>query len=279
VDLRDALTALPYAVLLGVEVAAQAPDRVRLHLPYRAHHGNRNGTLHGGVLASLVTLGGALAAWTGIDAEPALEGTIVDLVVHYLAPATEEPVLVEAAVTRRGRELVFVDVGVTTGTGATVARGLVAYRPGPPSTDAAGPRVALPDLTRLRERRSGSPFTRRLGVRIADVGPGHAVALLPHQAEATGGGNRIHEGAIATLVDCAGGASAWSVDGFDPRGRAATIGMHLTYDAAPAGEDVVAVATTPWRSAGILVNAVTLTARPSGRPVATGTVTYRIVRP
>jgi acyl-coenzyme A thioesterase PaaI-like protein len=120
----------------------------------------------------------------------------------------------------------------------------------------------------------------RLGVMMAiDTAPGHAVMVLPAREELTDAGGGIHEGALAALVDSAGGAAAWSIDGFDPRGRAATIGMHLCYDRTPAREDVVVEARTSWRAAGIFLNTVMLTARTSGRPVATGSVTYRIVRP
>jgi len=250
-------------------VARRAHDRVRLRLPHRDGNANRNGTLHGGVLASLALIGGTLAA-AGDDAGA---GATVDLAVHYVAPATRSAVTVDAIVVRRGRRLAFVDVAISAGR-TPVVRALVGYRlraarsgetcPPPPVVDDA------------RTRRSGSPFTRALGVRMADLGRGHAVALLPDQPAILAADGRVHEGAIATLVDCAGGASAWSVVGFDPSRRAATVGMHLVFDPAVAGEDLVAEARTPWRSGGILVNAVTVTGRTSGRPVATGSVTYRI---
>jgi acyl-coenzyme A thioesterase PaaI-like protein len=111
------------------------------------------------------------------------------------------------------------------------------------------------------------------------MGPGQAVMVLPARADLVDADGTMHEGALAALVDCAGGAAAWSVDGYDPRGRAATIGMHLCYDRTPRDEDVVVEAVTSWRAAGIFLNTVTLTARTSGRSVATGSVTYRIARP
>jgi acyl-coenzyme A thioesterase PaaI-like protein len=129
-------------------------------------------------------------------------------------------------------------------------------------------------------RGSGSPFTARIGVKVAPLGPGESIALLPAAASLTARDGRLHEGALAALVDCAGGAAAWSADGgFDPRGRAATVGMHLGYDVSPRDEDVVARAYTPWRAAGIFVHAVSLWGRRSGRPIASGSVTYRVERP
>jgi uncharacterized protein (TIGR00369 family) len=278
----ERLVAAPYAGFVGIALDGVEPGRVRLRLPARADTGNRSGTLHGGVTASLLDVAGTIAARSAVpDADDAGTSTI-DLTIHYLAPAVDDPVVVEGVVTRRGREIVFVEASVTAERGTPIARAVGAVRLAAPA--AADPPPTAPPCpidatTPLVPRRSGSAFTARLGVMTASIAPGQAVLVLPSRADlldVTGG---LHEGALAALVDCAGGAAAWSIDGFDPRGRAATIGMHLCYDRMPPGEDVVVEARTTWRAAGIFLNTVTLTARTSGWPVATGSVTYRIVRP
>lgn len=281
--LADALAGTPYARTLGVELAAAGAGHATLRLPHRDDNGNRNGTLHGGVLASLIDLAAAVAA-PAADADRPLAGSTVDLAVHYLAPAHREAVTAEAFVARRGREIAFVGVGVTGERGAPVARGLVARRLATRTHDGrrAAAKVPLDDVVadaHFAARTSGSPFTRRLGVRVARLGPGRSAALLPHDAATTDHAGRVHEGALASLVDCAGGASAWSVAGFDPRGRAATVSMHLNFDVTTRDEDVIARAETSWHAGSLLVNTVTLHGRISGRAVATGSVTYRIVRP
>ena len=58
-----------------------------------------------------------------------------------------------------------------------------------------------------------------------------------------------------------------------------TVAMHLAYDLPAEGEDVLALSTTAWQSATLVANGVQLTGCASGRPVAVGSVTYRIVRP
>jgi 1,4-dihydroxy-2-naphthoyl-CoA hydrolase len=279
-DLRrllDAFAAVPYVRTVGVEATAAARDRVRLRLPHRDENGNRNGTLHGGVLASLVAMGGALAAWTDADSDAPLEGAVVDLAVQFLAPATRQAVSVEAVVARRGRALAFVDVEVTAGARSPLARGLVAYRPGPVHAASHAAPPAIPPG--VRSRRSGSPFSRRLGVHTTTVAPGHAISVLPYDERFSDGRGRAHDGALTTLIDCAGGASGWSLTGFDPGGRAATVAMHLASDPPPAGEDVVAEARTAWSSGGVLVNVVTLAGRTSGARIGAASVTYRIVKP
>jgi acyl-CoA thioesterase len=281
--IAERLIASPYAVFVGIELDAIEAGRVRLRLPASSETGNRNGSLHGGVTASLLDVAGTVAARSVAPELPDDAGTnTIDLAVHYLAPAIDESVVVEGIVTRRGREIVFVEASVTGASGTPIARSVGAIRVGAP--DQATPPPTAPPCpidatTPLEPRRSGSAFTARLGVLSAHLAPGHAVMVLPARADLVDVDGTLHEGALAALVDCAGGAAAWSVDGYDPRGRAATIGMHLCYDRTPRDEDVVVEARTSWRAAGIFLNTVTLTARASGRPVATGSVTYRIVRP
>jgi acyl-coenzyme A thioesterase PaaI-like protein len=50
--------------------------------------------------------------------------------VSYLAPAQREDVQAVARVLRRGRNLIFLDVEVTTASGRAIAKGLVTYKLG-----------------------------------------------------------------------------------------------------------------------------------------------------
>ncbi|MBY0275670.1 hotdog fold thioesterase [Candidatus Binatia bacterium] len=300
----------PFLDTIGARITLAGADRALLELPYRDGNANRNGALHGGVVAAVIDVAAAAAADAGLPpARRAGAGTI-DFNVHFLAPAVRESVVAEATVTRRGRDIGFVEVAVVTGA-RTIARGMVARRAGagdggtahlgarnagaadgdraarsgvadragagdPPSPNAS--LFTLDDAAFVR-RNVGSPFTMRLGVASAAIAPGHAVALLPHADAILDHDRTVHEGALATLVDCAGGAASWSVDGFDPSGRAATIGMHLCFAAGTRGENVAAEAVTAWHGDGVYVSAITVAGRVSRRVIASGTVTYRIVRP
>ena len=278
--LAERLITSPYARFVGIELDAIEPGRVRLRLPARDDTSNRGGSLHGGVTASLLDVAGMVAARSVAGDGP--DASTIDLAIHYLAPAVRETVVVDGIVTRRGREIVFVEATVASAGGTPIARSVGVVRLAAPSEaepPPSAPPCPIDAATPLVPRRSGSAFTARLGVMNATLAPGHAVMVLPARDDLVDVDGAVHEGALAALVDCAGGAAAWSVDGFDPRGRAATIGMHLCYDRTPTNDDVVVEARTSWRAAGIFLNAVTLTARTSGRPVAAGSVTYRIVRP
>src|SRR3970040_1809746 len=84
-----------FAQWLGVTIREVADARAVLLLPYRPEHLNAAGVLNGGASASLLTMAGTLAAWTGVDldADPPLSW--VDLSVQYLAAAAEEDVVAE----------------------------------------------------------------------------------------------------------------------------------------------------------------------------------------
>jgi len=282
----------PFLATVGVRVAAVSAERARLELPYRGENANRNGSLHGGVVAATIDIAAATVAAAGLD--PARRGgaSTIDFTVHYLAPAVREDATAEAVVLRRGRDITFVEVTVATAA-RPIARGLIAYRAGAggrPSRSPVGaadgqrePHHPTAQLTAVADdqfvrRTSGSPFTRRLGVASAQLGRGHAISLLPLADAILAEDGTVHEGALAALVDCAGGAAAWSIDGFDPDGRAATIGMHLCFDVGTRGEDVAAEAINSWNSDGVYVNSVVVAGRASGRAVASGSVTYRIVK-
>ena len=281
----------PFLATVGVHVAAVNNEHARLELPYRDENANRNGSLHGGVVAATIDIAAATVASFAVEPARRVAASTIDFTVHYLAPAVREDVVAEATVLRRGRDITFVEVTVATAA-RPIARGLIAYRAGAGSTvtrtgggAAAGraephtpARVTAVAADQFTRRTSGSPFTRRLGVASAQLGRGHTVSLLPLAEAILAADGTVHEGALAALVDCAGGAAAWSIDGFDPDGRAATIGMHLCFDVGTRGEDVVAEATNTWNSDGVYVNSVLVAGRDSGRAIASGSVTYRIVK-
>jgi uncharacterized protein (TIGR00369 family) len=280
----EAASEAPFLRTLGARLEEVTPQHARLALPHREENGNRNGTLHGGVVAAAIDVVAATAASAGLDPARRRGASTIDLTVHFLAPASHEDLVATAVVSRRGRDITFVDATVATESGKPIARGLVAHRAGPAT--ARGSAAALaperraveeppPELL-ARARPSGSPFTARIGVVSTQLGRGRAVSLLPCSGDLLADDGSVHEGALAALVDCAGGAASWSIDGFTPHGRAATIGMHLCFDAGTRDEDVLAEAVTSWCSGGVYVNSVTVAGRTSGRAIASGSVTYRI---
>ena len=303
----------PFLRAVGLEAAEPIPGGVRMRLDHRPENANRNGTLHGGVIASLIETAGALALERdAATAETAAMGATaataatageerrakrtpwrrpaaVDLSIHFVAPAVECDVVAEARTVRLGRAVGFAEVSISDPAGAPIARGLLAARAvadaepaqaAPPGSAAGLPASHRAALERLSfSRFSGSAFSARLQVRSARIPGAGVVALLPWQDLLADELGQAHAGAIATVVDAAGGASAWTAGGFDPRGRASTIAMHLTVARAPAGTDLVAIAQPPWRTGDLFSIAVEVATREHAEPVAWGSVVYRVVRP
>jgi acyl-coenzyme A thioesterase PaaI-like protein len=76
---RARFALVPFARWLGVTIAEVEPDRAVLLLPHRPEHLNAGGVLSGGASASLLTMAGTLAAWTGVDLEAHPRLSSVDL--------------------------------------------------------------------------------------------------------------------------------------------------------------------------------------------------------
>lgn len=275
-DLSARIAASPYTRFLGVRLEAAAADALTLRLPYREQLANRNRTVHGGVIASLLDVAGALLA----DGDATHAGRTLDLSVRFLAPAVGDDLVAEVRLVRRGGAITVVAVDARTDGGAGVATALVtrraATRPGP-GLDRPLPSAA-PDDALTRPVRSGSPFTGQLGVAVSWFAPGKAIGVLPFRSVLADADGRLHEGALAALSDSVSGGASWSVHGLDPRGRASTLGMHLSFHGEAIGEDVVGESHVVAHDDRVFQNAVTLRARLTGATVASGWLDYRIAR-
>ena len=293
--MSDQLTSLaarcervPYHQSLGIRVESVEPDRVRLRVPYKDDNSNPGKALHGGVAASTINIAGVLAAWTGIEARPALETGTLDLSVDYLAAAIGEDIVATAEVLRRGKEIVYTDVDVRNDADKRIAKGLVTYRA-----------FDLDSVPAARERQRGSapslpvaasyqivqhargfvmvPFIARLGILVDHASDGEAVLRMPFKTENADADDAVHEGALAALIDTTGALASWSITGLNFAYKASTVGIHVSHHARAVREEVVAHARTLRRMNEIFLNQVTVSGRTSGRVVATGAVTYRIV--
>ena len=120
---------VPYSRTLGIEVIDAGEGSARLRLPVRRElETRRAGTLHGGVLASLIDSAGAAAVLTTRDEDDATWAgfATTDLNVSYLA-AAESDVVAAAHVLRGGRTIAYTTVEVTDEAGTVVAVGRVTY--------------------------------------------------------------------------------------------------------------------------------------------------------
>jgi uncharacterized protein (TIGR00369 family) len=273
-----------FAEWLGVTISDVAPDRAVLVLPYRPEHLNAGGVLSGGASASLLTMAGTLAAWTGVDLDADLQLSCVDLSVQYLARAAEEDVVAEARVLRRGRGLVFLDVALRSRAGHPICQGLLSYQ----TSDYAKrvPRlraqhVPLPAPATLMPpsgHRLFRGYVRKLDITPLHQSPGRVRLHMPCTAMHLDERGQLHAGALASIVDIAAVTASWSLVPRREGARGSTIGMQVSYPSGAAAA-VVADAHVQQRSEELLFSTVHVTTEVSGQLVAMGQVSYRLLEP
>jgi uncharacterized protein (TIGR00369 family) len=281
---RARFARVAFAGSLGITIRDVAHDRAVLVLPFHPDHMNAGGVLSGGASASLATMAGTLAAWTGVDLDTEPQLSCVDLSVQYLAAASEENVLAEARVLRRGRDLIFLDVAVRSGTGTPIGHGLLTYQ----ASDYAGhmPRlraqhVLLPVPTPLiapANHRLFRGYVSKLEITPLHQTPGRVRLHMPCTPRHVDERGQLHAGALASMVDIAAVTATWSLVQRQPGVRGSTIGMQVSFPSA-ATTAVVADAHVQQRSEELLFSTVHVTTAVSGQLVAMGQVSYRLLEP
>jgi uncharacterized protein (TIGR00369 family) len=115
---------IAFNALCGFRVTRWDPDGVTMEVDFAERLSNSLGSLHGGVIATLIdtAANGAVAAQD--DYEPRSPMNTVSMSLQYLAAARER-LVVEASCTKRGQQLTYVQVAAHNGSGTPVAQALV----------------------------------------------------------------------------------------------------------------------------------------------------------
>ena len=144
------------------------------------------------------------------------------------------------------------------------------------------PTTALSDEEQQRRRHAirdlmpTTPFIASLGVRFDRYEPDDVVLRVPFREELTNDGAAFHGGVIASAVDTAGAAVAWSNHDFDRGTRASTVAMSVQYVGAAKRSDLLCSARTVRRARELIFTEITATDE-AGRAIAHAVQTYRIV--
>lgn len=120
-----------------------------------------------------------------------------------------------------------------------------------------------------------SPFVGHLGIRLQTLSPGRAVLRLPFRPELATIDDIVHGGALASLVDTAAMAAAWSGADVPDQLRGTTVGLTISYLAPAHGEDLEAEASVLSRGRNLSFVDVDVRAS-SGTAVAKALVTYKV---
>jgi uncharacterized protein (TIGR00369 family) len=128
----------------------------------------------------------------------------------------------------------------------------------------------------IRDLFPTTPFMGLLGIVFDRYEPDDVVLRLPFRPELTNDGVVYHGGVVASVLDSAGAAAAWSNHDFTKGTRASTIAMSIQYVGACRRSDLVCHATTVKRGRELIFTEITGTDA-DGTVVAHALQTYRIV--
>ena len=121
-----------------------------------------------------------------------------------------------------------------------------------------------------------TPFMGGLGVVFERYEPDDVTIRLPFRVDLTNDGTYFHGGVIASVIDTAGAAAAWSNHDFDKGTRASTVSMSIQYTGAAKRSDLLCHGRTVRRRRELTFTEITATDA-DGNVVAHAVQTYRIV--
>jgi uncharacterized protein (TIGR00369 family) len=128
----------------------------------------------------------------------------------------------------------------------------------------------------VAELMPATPYLAGLGLVIERYEPDEATLRLPFRADLTNDGTYYHGGVIASVIDTAGAAAAWSNHDFNKGARASTVAMSIQYVGAAKASDLICHARAVRRGKELTFTEITATDA-DGAVVAHGLQTYRIV--
>ena len=121
-----------------------------------------------------------------------------------------------------------------------------------------------------------APFMAWMGLVFDKYEPDDVVVRLPFREDLTNDGVVYHGGVIASMLDTAGAAAAWSNHDFDKGVRASTVSMSVQYVGAAKQSDLFCHGRTVKRGRELIFTEITASDA-DGRVVAHAVQTYRIV--
>jgi uncharacterized protein (TIGR00369 family) len=121
-----------------------------------------------------------------------------------------------------------------------------------------------------------TPFIGWLGIVFDRYEPDDVTLRLPFREDLTNDGTYYHGGVVASVIDTAGAAAAWSNHDFTKGARASTVSMSVQYVGACKKSDLLCHARAIKRGKELTFTEITATDA-DGAVVAHAVQTYRIV--
>ena len=118
---EDVTAAMPFAGLLGLELAAASREEVRARLSWDASRCTAGGILHGGALMGLADCAGGLCAFLNLP-EGATGTATIESKTNFFRPVASGHVEATSHVLHAGRSTVVVETDLRDADGRHVAR-------------------------------------------------------------------------------------------------------------------------------------------------------------
>ncbi len=128
----------------------------------------------------------------------------------------------------------------------------------------------------VRDLMPKTPFMGWLGIVFERYEPDDVIIRLPFRDDLTNDGMYFHGGVVASVIDTAGAAAAWSNHDFTKGTRASTVAMSVQYVGAAKRSDLLCHGRTVRRRKELTFTEITATDA-DGKVVAHAVQTYRIV--
>ncbi|WP_095194340.1 PaaI family thioesterase [Pseudomonas sp. Irchel 3A7] len=118
----------PFLQSLGIELIHWVEGEAEFHMPIQPQHLNRQGMLHGGLIATLLDAACGYAGLYSGEHEEETHGVTVTLNISYLSAAREGTVIARGLVSRSGRNLYFVQGTLVSDQGELLATAQGAFK-------------------------------------------------------------------------------------------------------------------------------------------------------
>ena len=277
----------PFETFLNLRIERFSPQGVTLVLPAQQATLNIGGTLHGGASVSLAVIAARRALEAQLTGTADLKIQVLDQQVQFIGTTKLEPVTIDAAILKRGRELAFAEVNLRKKDCSLVSKSLVTlrYAQGNPAADREIMPPSIDVKNHLPEEWQPGPFSAplaakgfgsTLGQRIMHMGDGRSIVELPVQSFLLNEAEHIDNAALGALADSTGAMACWSL--LKPEmSRAATTAMHLNYYTEPLAEKLYGLGEGRWQSAESLASRFQVVGEQSGAVIAEGQLLFRVV--
>jgi len=271
----------PWAGHWGVEAESVTDDVAIVKLPYREIQLNHaGGSVHGGVLATVMQDAGLLLVCKGNDIQPQ-QAELLDMQISYLNGTRDQDITITAQYSRRGRRFAFIHAEITDERGRLIANSQILFRaqaeaePGKSEariyTSPDPLQLSGEDNHPMADGFFGPNLKARSGLEITHITECQTQVLMPTDPMYKDFRGQTANGVILHMADSAGVFGPFAY--VNRRVNAGTVDFKMTFCEATRDEELLATSISLKQNGNVMFNKVEVHSRASGRLIAFGTQT------